>query len=105
MGSDPGNRAAYDGTELLDPLRTAALPLLHESAELACPRKTDQRMNVIWHDDKSDATRVPLLDFIVQNSEQDAFRLIVIQQAPSVIARQRDEMHIQSVVDPAKSPH
>jgi hypothetical protein len=62
-------------------------------------------MNVIWHDDKSDATRVTLLAFIFQNSEQDAFRLIVIQQSPTGIARERNKMHIQSVVYPAKPAH
>ncbi len=88
--------------ELFDPLRTAALPWLHESAELTCPRKPDQGMNVIWHDDKSDATHVTRLAFIVQSSEQDAFQLIAIQKAPAVIARKRRKMHRQSVVYPAK---
>jgi hypothetical protein len=58
---------------------------------------------VICHDDESDATRVTLLDFIVRDTEQDALRLILIQQAPTVIARKRDKMHLQSVVYPAKS--
>ena len=62
-----------------DLVRTESFPLLHENAQLAWVGKPDDRVDVVGHDDETDARRPATIQLCVQHAQDDPLRLIVIQ--------------------------
>jgi hypothetical protein len=42
-------------------------------------------MNVVWHDNKTNAFSVHLMELMVENSQDDSFGMIQEQQSPATI--------------------
>ena len=81
----------------------SALPLVHEAAELFRDRKPDDRVHVIGHDHESDALRRHFLSQVVENAEQNALWLILVEELSAIGHGERHEVRIECIIDDAAS--
>ena len=59
------------------------MPTVREGTPLACPGKPDRRLNVARHDDKTDASRLILVEDFVEPIQHDSFGRIVMKKIPA----------------------
>jgi hypothetical protein len=74
-----------DALPVADVETALALSGVHELAELVRSWKPDDRVHVIGHDHEAGASGGEGDQFIVQYTEQDAFGLIVIEEASASV--------------------
>ena len=84
---------------LLQLAAASALSHLHKPAEAACGGKPDDGMYPVGHRHKPDTTGFVLLQFLVEHSQHNPFRMVMVQEPTTSINRKRDEMGIQLVID------
>lgn len=60
---------------------------------------------MIGHNDETQAPGLELDQLLIQNSQQNSFELIVIEQTTTVVARERNKVNIQGIVDAAQLVH
>lgn len=82
-----------------------SLPTVHEAAQLAGFRKPDDRVDVVGHDHEANAFCKLTVQLLVQHPEDDPFYVVVIEQASPFVARKRNEVGIEFVVDDPSFGH
>lgn len=82
-----------------------SLPAVHEAAELSGFRKPDNCVDVVGHDHEPDAFCRLTAQLFAQHPEDNPFCVVVIEQASPFVARKRNEVGIEFVVDDPSFGH
>ena len=72
-------------------MRRLAFPLVHERTVLSSLWKPDESMNMIPHDDESQAQTILLGEFRAEVPDDNPSRSIRVQESSTPVARKRDE--------------
>ena len=72
---------------------------MYEFAQLTRFGKPDYGVDVIWHHDESNATRILQPKLLIENSKQNFFRIVVVKQVSPAIAGKSHKMCPQFIVE------
>ncbi len=68
-------------------------------AELLCGREPYVGMNILGHDHEADTTSFVCPQFTVEHTQQDPFRVVVVEKPTTSKHGEGNEMGIQPVID------
>ena len=91
--------------QALDKDTRPLLPLLHEMAQLIWLGKPKDRMDMIWHHHKANASGRLFDPLRIQHPKNNLLGSIVIEQPTTSVTRKRDEVGIKLVVVNSLSWH
>ena len=100
-----GIRAECCPENSLDPNRTTLLPLLDEVTDVIVGRKPDDRMHMVRHDDKADATASLLGQLGSKHAEHDLLCPVAVEKTPPLVAREREKMGVPLGIEDSPTLH